>query len=375
MIEDEYKDIEAPHDELQEAFKRYDQDGNGLLTRKEFRSVVEDIAGSDFSFQHIDTLFEEFDNDGSGTFDFFEFRTMMKYLKKSAPRERSLSLDLDDLIVEGDDTFDVIDDAVADTDMTKHIQSIVQRSRRDSATMLKSIASDLYHVRNLLCVQDMNLDPKMDMGASVALNFDHLVSGDICLQENSMDPDFEAAFSPSDMRCLALVSHNGMKKTMREFVMANKNLLKKFRLTGTNSTMTMLKEIFRNEPSGTVVFGPACASGPLGGDAELVAHMVSGRIGGILFFQDPMDSHPHRADIDCLVRQSLVYNIMLAETPLSALMLLPCLRMGLMGKGKPELIPSFFFSLQSPTVESYKSQQKNVVEKQKSMARMALLYN
>ena len=153
---------------------------------------------------------------------------------------------------------------------------------------------------------------------------------------------------------------------MREFVMANKNLLKKFRLTGTNSTMTMLKEVFKDEPAGTVVYGPACASGPLGGDAELVAFLVSGKIGGIVFFEDPMDSHPHRADIDCLVRQALVHNTILVETPASALILTTVLRMALQGEGKPELIPSFFFSLQSPTVEAYKNKQKSVVESHKT---------
>ena len=61
---------------------------------------------------------------------------------------------------------------------------------------------------------------------------------------------------------------------------------------GTNSTMTMLKEIFKDEPADMVTFCPACASGPLGGDAELVALMVGGRIGGISFFQDPISAVP-----------------------------------------------------------------------------------
>jgi len=112
------------------------------------------------------------------------------------------------------------------------------------------------------------------------------------------------------------------------------------------------------------MYGPACASGPLGGDAELVALMVAGRIGGIIFFQDPMNAHPHRADIDCLVRQALVHNTMLAENPTSAYMLAQCLRNALVNS-KAELIPSFFFSLQSPTVEAYKNVQSSVVNSHK----------
>lgn len=259
------------------------------------------------------------------------------------------------------------------------INQAVKKNRRQSTNLIKKIAKDVYAVKDMLCIQDDIIsDPdeifdEEKLHRSVALNFDDLFDGSILEEDsetdldlNPMDPEFVPAFPASEMRCLALVSHNGMKKTMREFVVANKNLLKKFRLTGTNSTMTMLKEVFKDEPPGTVVYGPSCASGPLGGDAELVAYMVTGKIGGIIFFQDPMNAHPHRADIDCLVRQALVHNVMMAETPTTALMIAACLRSALIGKGKPEMIPSFFFSLQSPTVEEYKKQQKAVVNAQKA---------
>ena len=98
------------------------------------------------------------------------------------------------------------------------------------------------------------------------------------------------------MRCLALVSHNNMKASIKQFVIANQNCLKKFRLTGTNTTMTMLKSLFGDDPD--VVYGRACTSGPLGGDAQLVAMAVTGEIGGCIFFIDPMDAHPHSADIN-----------------------------------------------------------------------------
>jgi methylglyoxal synthase len=171
--------------------------------------------------------------------------------------------------------------------------------------------------------------------------------------------DFEAAFAPDKMRCLALVSHNDMKATMKDFVIKYKNVLKKFRLTGTQSTMKMLGEVFEGDDS--VVFGPACNSGPLGGDAELVAMMATGQLGGILFFQDPMTAHPHQADIRCLVRQALVHNTVLATTPTTAMTIMEVFKMALEGSGRPELIPSFFYSLQSPTVEAYKINQKKAI--------------
>jgi hypothetical protein len=52
--------------------------------------------------------------------------------------------------------------------------------------------------------------------------------------------------------------------------------------------------------------GPVCKSGPLGGDAALVAQVCAAIIGAIFFFQDPMSSYPHSADIDCLNRQTNV---------------------------------------------------------------------
>lgn len=224
------------------------------------------------------------------------------------------------------------------------LQNAATAATKDKESMLKEAASLVYPFREILHIQDYKVnEPHGDLSLSACSDF-----------------DFPAAFAPSEMRCLALVSHNGMKATMKKFVLANKNILKKFRLTGTNSTMTMLREVFKDEAD-EIVFGPSCQSGPLGGDAELVALMCSGGLGGMLFFQDPMDSHPHQADIDCLVRQALVHNTMMANTPVSALMMMNVLRAALMDGGKPELIPSFFFSLESPSVAAYKARQSKVI--------------
>jgi len=363
---------EVKDESLNDSFVRFDKGSKGVLNRSEIRRCIEDVTGDEIGLDLMELIFSEFDKDGNGEFDASEFREMMKYITgatATATQSRRKSLNLGDIFF-GDLSFDDDDEeeehkSAQEQIVKTQIEKAVTRSKRDSAKMLDGIAKDLYQFRDLLCVQNRNMDPSIDLNASKAIDFGSLVSNKASYEDSNPDSDFESAFAPSDMRCLALVSHNGMKKTMREFVTANKNLLKKFRLTGTNSTMTMLKEVFKDEPPGTVVFGPSCASGPLGGDAELVAHLVTGQIGGIFFFQDPMDSHPHRADIECLCRQVLVHNTMMAETPTSALMLTYTLRAALQGKGKPNLIPSFFFSLQSPTVEAYKAQQKSVVQAQK----------
>ena len=229
-----------------------------------------------------------------------------------------------------------------DMDFADKMMKAVAMSKEATKNLLSEIAGKLYPFRNILCIQGQ-LKPSNE----VRVDINH-------------DPDFAPAFAPSDMRCLALVSHNEMKATMKEFVIANKNILKKFRLTGTNSTMTMLKEVFKNDSG--IIFGPSCQSGPLGGDAQLVSFMCSGRLGGILFFQDPMSAHPHQSDIECLSRQALVHNTMVVSTPTGAYMMMHVLRSALEGVGRPELIPSFFFSLQSPAVAAYKKAQMQVIK-------------
>ena len=146
------------------------------------------------------------------------------------------------------------------------IANMVAMSKAATNCLLNEVSSKIYPMQNIPCVKGSKILHKPD-------------------EVSQLDDDFEPAFALSEMHCLVLVSHNGMKATMKKFVIANKNILKKFCPTGTNSTMTMLKEVFNGNSD--VVFGPPCQLGPLGGDAKLVALMCSGRLGGMLFFRIP----------------------------------------------------------------------------------------
>lgn len=233
------------------------------------------------------------------------------------------------------------------------VRSFVNRGKSSS---LESIQMGMSH----LGVQDDDADAPVEEKKetsnhrrsllSTSVSFRSLVSS----KKMCVDPEFDSVFRPQDMRMLALVSHNNMKHSMKQFVITNKNVLKKFRLTGTNTTMTMLKEVFGDDPE--VVYGPACKSGPLGGDAQLVAMAVTGELGGCIFFIDPMDAHPHSADIDCLVRQGNVHNILMMNNPCSAHVCMNTCRVA-MKMGRMEMMPSFFFDLESPSVEAYKVRQ------------------
>ena len=178
------------------------------------------------------------------------------------------------------------------------------------------------------------------------------------LVENTFE-SFQSALRPEEMRCLALVAHNRMKPAMKTFVRHQKEVLKKFRLTGTSTTMKMLRSIFDDDKD--VMYGPSFKSGPLGGDAEVCALMCREDLGAILFFMDPLDNHPHQCDIDALIRLSNVSNVLFATNPTSCYALALILEQGLKEERK-DMIPSFFHTLESPSVGIYKEEQSRHVK-------------
>jgi len=166
---------------------------------------------------------------------------------------------------------------------------------------------------------------------------------------------FYSKFEPTEMRQLALVAHNHMKPAMKQFIETYSEILKKFRITGTQTTMKMCKSMW-GEDDPSIHYGLTCTSGPLGGDAQIAALMCMEDLGGIIFFVDPLSAHPHQADIDSLIRLANCGNIILCPNPASASSMMHTLRCALI-KGSRGMIPSFFETLESPAVEEYKHQQ------------------
>ena len=159
------------------------------------------------------------------------------------------------------------------------------------------------------------------------------------------------------MRQLALVAHNHMKPAMKQFIETYSEILKKFRITGTQTTMKMCKSMW-GEDDPAIHYGLTCTSGPLGGDAQIAALMCMEDLGGIIFFVDPLSAHPHQADIDSLLRLANCRNIIVCSNPASASSMMHTLRSALLeGDSARGTIPSFFETLQSPAVERYKHAQ------------------
>merc|ERR1719208_180504 len=73
MIED---DEEQMKEELKEAFRIYDKDGQGFITTDVLKEILREIDPT-LTEDDLDNIIEEVDEDGSGTLDFDEFQEMM----------------------------------------------------------------------------------------------------------------------------------------------------------------------------------------------------------------------------------------------------------------------------------------------------------
>ncbi|KAL7514383.1 hypothetical protein ACHAXN_011660 [Cyclotella atomus] len=113
------------------------------------------------------------------------------------------------------------------------------------------------------------------------------------------------------------------------------------------------------EDNPDVVYGLPCASGPLGGDAQVAALMCLKLkdLGGLIFFVDPLSAHPHQADIDSLVRLCNCDNIIVCCNPTSAISMMHTFKCASV-EGSKGVIPSFFETLESPAVAEYKAGQE-----------------
>ncbi|XP_057374906.1 troponin C-like [Daphnia carinata] len=74
FLEDE--DDEAMQNELKEAFRLYDKEGNGYITTAVLREILAALDDK-LTPEDLDGIIEEIDEDGSGTIDFDEFMEMM----------------------------------------------------------------------------------------------------------------------------------------------------------------------------------------------------------------------------------------------------------------------------------------------------------
>ena len=119
------------------------------------------------------------------------------------------------------------------------------------------------------------------------------------------------SFTMEKTKHIALVAHDGKKKELVEWCDKNKDILKNHFLCGTGTTARMI-----TDQTGLPVRG--YNSGPLGGDQQIGAKIVEGKVDFIIFFSDPLTAQPHDPDVKALLRIAQVYDIPIANNRASA---------------------------------------------------------
>ena len=113
---------------------------------------------------------------------------------------------------------------------------------------------------------------------------------------------------------IAIIAHDGKKPEMVSFLNKNKDKLKEISLVATGTTGKYV------ENTGLQV--EKLLSGPIGGDAQIVALSAEKKLEMVLFFRDPLGKHPHEPDVQMLMRICDVHNIPIATNPATAQLLI-----------------------------------------------------
>ena len=124
-------------------------------------------------------------------------------------------------------------------------------------------------------------------------------------------------------KMMALVAHDNMKHDLAEWVDWNCEKLSKHRIVCTGTTGKIVEETLLNHSASHHYEQPALditrlKSGPLGGDQQIGAKIVEGRIDMVIFFSDPLTAQPHDPDVKALLRIAQVYDIPIANNRATA---------------------------------------------------------
>lgn len=110
---------------------------------------------------------------------------------------------------------------------------------------------------------------------------------------------------------IALIAHDGKKKELIDWCEKHKEILSRHFLCGTGTTARMVAEATELPVKGF-------NSGPLGGDQQIGARIVEGKVDIVIFFSDPLTAQPHDPDVKALLRIAQVYDIPIANNRATA---------------------------------------------------------
>ncbi len=125
-----------------------------------------------------------------------------------------------------------------------------------------------------------------------------------------METEYTTSVMPAQKN-IALIAHDNMKPAIIDWCRENKKILEHHFLFGTGTTAKVIAEI-----TGLPIRG--FKSGPLGGDQQIGARIVDGKIDLVIFFSDPLTAQPHDPDVKALLRIAQVYDIPIANNRATA---------------------------------------------------------
>lgn len=130
---------------------------------------------------------------------------------------------------------------------------------------------------------------------------------------------------------IALVAHDNKKRDLLEWAKFNRDLLAHHQIYATGTTGKILEK----ELDIKII---RLKSGPLGGDQQIGAKIVEGKIDFLIFFWDPLEPQPHDPDVKALLRMAVVWNIPIANNRASADFMISS---PLMDKPYDRLVPDY----------------------------------
>jgi diacylglycerol kinase (ATP) len=107
------------------------------------------------------------------------------------------------------------------------------------------------------------------------------------------------------LNTVALIAHDRKKDSLVNFVQKHHRVFSGYHLIATGTTGQRIQD-------GTGLVVERMLSGPLGGDAQIAAQVVVGKIFAVIFLIDPLYAQPHEPDINALLRVCELYNVPLA---------------------------------------------------------------
>jgi methylglyoxal synthase len=117
-------------------------------------------------------------------------------------------------------------------------------------------------------------------------------------------------------KTIALIAHDARKADMIEWVKHNVETLYNNKLVCTGTTGSLVEKTLEEYASENNISEPfhltKMKSGPMGGDAQIAALVVEGKVHLCVFLIDDLSANPHEADIMMLLRQCRIHNIPVA---------------------------------------------------------------